>query len=66
MSHELNFTYKCPNSKHNKTARRNRHEPQPVCPICGKQMEIIRTPMRFQCERIETNFKRCKRKLNLI
>lgn len=66
MSHELNFTYKCPNPKHVKTARRNHHESPPICPICGQKMEIIHTPMKFQCKRIGSNFKRCKHNLKLI
>lgn len=39
MTRELNRTYKCPNPKHPKTERRNKHDKPPICPICRQEME---------------------------
>lgn len=63
MSHELNFTYVCPNLKHTKTYRRNRYDPVPICPICRQRMEILRTPTKYQCEIEGIDFKRAKKNL---
>ena len=41
MSLAKNLTYKCPNNKHNKTARRYKHDNAPICPICGKEMIVV-------------------------
>ena len=38
MSRARNLTYKCPNEKHSKTARRHKNENAPICPICGEVM----------------------------
>lgn len=38
MTRAKNLTYKCPNRKHTKTARRHKNENPPICPICGEKM----------------------------
>lgn len=61
MSHELNYTYRCTNKKHMKTCRRNRHDPKPICPICGSEMERIILYSKSYCKRNGISYKNAKK-----
>lgn len=61
MGHELNYTYQCINKKHTKTYRRNRHEPVPICPICGSQMERIVLHPKSWYKRNGISYKKAKK-----